>query len=320
MSVIIPLYNSEEYIAETIDSVLNQTYKNIEVIVVDDGSADGSLAIAKKYESDNVHVYHQENSGAPAARNYGFRLSKGQYIQYLDADDKLTPRKIEKQVAVLGKAGQDAIATSAVFVSEGGKEYLWNMPEIYHDYESGFDLLVDLWRCFVPSLAHGAYLTPRKFIEESRGWDESLKKNQDGEFFSRILINVRKVVCIEGEGQVWCIRQDSTSHKVNIVKTESVLRSYAKISDLMLSIDDSDRVRHAIAVAYGSFIINDSDRKHGELALKRLKELGIKPCYRINSKYFLFLEKLFQPQTAFKVFKKIQSVRGRMVYFSNDSK
>ena len=190
------------------------------------------------------------------------------------------------------------------------------MPEIYCDYDNGYDLLVNLWYYFIPSLVPGVYLTPRTLIEKSGGWDESLLKNQDGDFFSRVLVNVKKVVFVENEGQVWRIRDNSTSHKVSAAKTESVLRSYIKIADLMLSIENSERVRHAIAVAFGSFIINDSDRKHGNLALRHLKKLGIKPYYRINSAYFKALEKVFHPQTAMALFKKIQKLRGKEVYFT----
>ena len=316
VSVIIPLYNSEEYIAETIESIINQTYKNVEVIVVDDGSSDNSLSVAKRYESEVVHVYHQTNQGAQVARNFGFSVSKGKYIQYLDSDDYLPPHKIEGQVRVLEKCEEGTIAIGPVFVDTDGKRRLWQMPEIYHDFDCGFDFLVSLWYYFVPSLCIGSYLTPRSLVEKSGGWDESLLKNQDGDFFSRVLVNVKKVVFVENEGQVWRIRESSTSHKVSAAKTESVLRSYNKISDLMLSVEDSERVRHAIAVAYGSFIINDSDRKNGNKALKRLKQLGIKPYYRINSAYFKTLEKVFHPQTAMALFRKIQKLRGKEVYFS----
>lgn len=316
VSVIIPLYNAELYVGEAIESILGQTYPNIEVIVVDDGSTDKSLEAAKKYESEKVHVYHQENSGAPVARNYGFRMSKGDYIQYLDADDLLTPNKIEKQVVALESARENAIATSTVTILEGEKKRLWQMPEIYHNYENGFDLLVDLWRYFIPSLVPGVYLTSRKLIEQSGGWDETLKKNQDGDFFARVLKNAEKVVFVPEEGQIWRILPSSTSHKVSIAKNESVLRSYKQISDLMLSIEDSPRVRKAIAIAYGSYIINDSDRANADKALQRLKELRIQPDYRINSKYFRILVRLMHPQTAKAVFNKIQKLRGRTIYFA----
>lgn len=89
VSILIPCYNSERFVAETLDSCLAQTYRNIEIIVVDDGSTDNSFAIAKSFESNIIKVYRQDNSGACAARNYAFRKSSGEYIVYLDADDIL---------------------------------------------------------------------------------------------------------------------------------------------------------------------------------------------------------------------------------------
>ena len=317
VSVIIPLYNSEQFIARAIESVKNQTYSNIEVIVVDDGSTDNSLAIAKQYESRNIHIYSQTNQGAQVARNFGFSHSKGKYIQYLDSDDYLTPRKIEKQVRLLENNDAMTIATSSVYIDDGYKCVLWKMPNIYHDFKNGFELLVNLWYYFTPSLAHGSYLMPRTLVECSGGWDETLLKNQDGEFFSRVLIQAQKVVYAEDEGQVWRIQPNSISHSSNAAKIESVLRSYKMISKRMLSYENSERVKHAIAVAFGSFIINDSNYKYANLALKFIKGLGIEPNYRINSVYFKVLEKIFHPKIAMRIFTCVQKVRGRSVYFSN---
>ncbi|WP_293297035.1 glycosyltransferase [Pedobacter sp. UBA4863] len=98
VSVIIPLYNAEKYISETIESVLNQTYQNIEIIIIDDGSTDNSLALAKSYENSKIKVFSQDNKGVSSARNFGISIAKGDYIQFLDADDLIAPSKIELQI------------------------------------------------------------------------------------------------------------------------------------------------------------------------------------------------------------------------------
>ena len=102
VSILIPLYNAEVYIAQTLDNCLAQTYPNIEIIVVDDGSTDGSLVIAQRYEAehDNIKVLTQPNSGATRARNLAFEHAKGEYIQYLDADDLMSSNKIASQMAL----------------------------------------------------------------------------------------------------------------------------------------------------------------------------------------------------------------------------
>lgn len=105
VSVIIPAYNAEETIIECLESVLQQTYKNIEIIVVDDGSVDNTYSIIKKYlcihKIQNIKIFQITNSGPSNARNYGIVHAKGKYIAFLDSDDKWTHDKIEKQVLYL---------------------------------------------------------------------------------------------------------------------------------------------------------------------------------------------------------------------------
>lgn len=97
VSVVVPNYNYEKYIAKTIESVLAQTYRNIELIVVDDGSKDNSLNILKRF-GDKVTVIEQKNQGVSLARNNGVSISNGDYIAFLDADDIWLPEKLERQM------------------------------------------------------------------------------------------------------------------------------------------------------------------------------------------------------------------------------
>ena len=101
ISIIIPTYNYAEYIQKAIDSVLAQTYKNCEIIVVDDGSTDNTQEIIENKYKNKVRYYYQENKGAPAARNKGIKKSKGEYLSFLDADDYLTESSIENRLTVL---------------------------------------------------------------------------------------------------------------------------------------------------------------------------------------------------------------------------
>ena len=91
ISVIVPVYNKEKYVAECLNSILNQTYSNIEVIIIDDGSTDKSLEICMRYaeEDKRVKVFPQENGGPSAARNKGLDNAKGEYVAFVDADDIL---------------------------------------------------------------------------------------------------------------------------------------------------------------------------------------------------------------------------------------
>src|SRR6266566_242620 len=99
VSILIPAYNAGPWLAESISSALAQTWGRKEIIVVDDGSKDDTLAIARRFEPEGIQVVTQSNAGAAAARNKAFSLSRGDYIQWLDADDLLAPDKIEVQLA-----------------------------------------------------------------------------------------------------------------------------------------------------------------------------------------------------------------------------
>src|SRR5512138_2951718 len=101
VSILIPAYNSEQLIEESLRSALAQSWPNKEIIVVDDGSLDRTFEVAKRFESKTLKVVTQPNQGAAAARNKAFSLSQGDYIQWLDADDLLAPEKIASQLSML---------------------------------------------------------------------------------------------------------------------------------------------------------------------------------------------------------------------------
>ena len=105
VSVIIPVYNVEDFIGECINSVLNQTYKNIEVILVDDGSTDGSGEICNTYSDERITVIHQENKGLAEARNVGIAAANGEYIYFIDSDDYISKTLIENLLMSIVKTG-----------------------------------------------------------------------------------------------------------------------------------------------------------------------------------------------------------------------
>lgn len=106
VSIITPVYNSEKYIGETIESVLNQTYQNWEMLIVDDCSSDNTAEVMKRYSDPRIKYFRlKENSGAAMARNYALEKAEGRYIAFLDADDLWKPNKLEKQIAFMRTRG-----------------------------------------------------------------------------------------------------------------------------------------------------------------------------------------------------------------------
>lgn len=115
VSVVIPTYNCGKYISESVESVLNQTYKNFEIIIVDDGSSDNTRGVLAKYLDENgnkIKYFYQENSGGTVARNHGIKESQGDYIAFFDADDLWTREKLEKSIDFMEKNGFDWVCTA----------------------------------------------------------------------------------------------------------------------------------------------------------------------------------------------------------------
>lgn len=140
-SVVIPLYNKEKEIKNTIESVLNQTYKPDEIIVVDDGSTDNSAFVVEKYFKDKVKLIKQQNQGVSAARNRGIKEAKNEYICFIDADD-LWEKKFLEEIAKLIKDFPEAIvySTSHKMIDENGKVIYSkvNLPKNFRGYLDNF--------------------------------------------------------------------------------------------------------------------------------------------------------------------------------------
>ena len=196
VSVIIPSYNSEKYLAACIHAALAQTCRQTEIIVVDDGSIDDSLRIARGFESAKVKVIAQENGGAAAARNTGLRAANGKYIQFLDADDLISPDKIEAQLNCLNDSEtQIAICRTAHFNDGEDPENGVQVDEwFYADQANPVDFLLKLYAGDDTLPGYGgmvtihSWLTPRNLIDKAGPWNEALSLDDDGEFFCRVVL------------------------------------------------------------------------------------------------------------------------------------
>ncbi|WP_232435729.1 glycosyltransferase family 2 protein [Rivularia sp. PCC 7116] len=121
-SVIIPLYNAEKYIKTTLQSILDQTYKNLEVIIVDDESPDNSVAVCQQFTDSRVKIVHQKNRGLAGSRNTGIRHVEGEYIAFMDADDIWLPEKLEKHINHLERNPEIGVSFSrSAFIDEQDK-------------------------------------------------------------------------------------------------------------------------------------------------------------------------------------------------------
>jgi glycosyltransferase involved in cell wall biosynthesis len=182
VSVIIPNYNYANYLREAIDSVLTQTYANIEVIVVDDGSKDESKEILQSY-GDKITAIFQRNQGVAAARNNGVAKSKGDYIAFLDADDVWLPKKLERQVEkILSDKNLGLVHVGVEDIDARGKSIETRLDGL--EGEVSHELLI-----FKRSVILGGgsgIMVSRKVLEEIGGFDLRLSTSADWDLFYQI--------------------------------------------------------------------------------------------------------------------------------------
>lgn len=191
VSIIIPLYNAEKYIAETLDSVLDQTYLNWECIIIDDGSTDSSKDLINEYckKDPRFNYYYQYNSGPSRARNYGIKLSIGDYVQFLDADDVILPEYLYQMVKQSELVDNNVILYCDCLLGNSSNIYdthVMNFPtnpgtDIYFNLMyQGFAL--DF--LFVPS----TILFPKEIVRKHY-WNELISNSEDWDYYLSILSN-----------------------------------------------------------------------------------------------------------------------------------
>jgi hypothetical protein len=187
VSVIIPCKNGAAWLADAIESCLNQTWKGLEIIVVDNGSSDASVAVANRFQSSSVVVLECARSGASAARNAGLEKARGDFIQFLDADDVLDRDKIRVQMDRLAHGPRSSVATAAwARFQQSSSEAEFLVEPVWRDFEPK-EFLISSWSGggMMPSFA---WLAPRHVIERAGRWNERLSLNDDGEFFCRVAL------------------------------------------------------------------------------------------------------------------------------------
>jgi len=246
VSILIPAYNSEQWIADSLESAIAQSWTNKEIIVVDDGSSDKTLDIARRYESKTLKVVTQRNQGAAAARNAAWSLCSGDYIQWLDADDLLVPEKIATQYAALERSPARTIASGP-----------WAYFQ-YRQHQAKFSP-TQLWQDLTPlewllrKMEYGlhmqtaTWLVSREVTEAAGPWNTQLLSDDDGEYFCRVLLRSAGVTFVPeakvlyratGAGSLSYIGRSNG-------KMEALFHSMQLHVDYIRSIEDSARVRAA---------------------------------------------------------------------------
>lgn len=276
VSVCMPVYNAAPYLAAALDSVLAQTYSDIEVIAVDDGSTDGSPDVLAAYEG-RVRSIRQQNRGQCAACNRALAEATGDLIKFFDADDVMAPEMIASQVARLGDR-RDAVAMgewTRFYGDLPDDEAVASLP-MYRD-STPTDWLAAEWMNARPMMQCGLWLIPRGVLDRAGLWDERLSLINDFEFFTRVLTSAAEILYTPGARLYYrSAVPGSLSGRKSRAAIESQFLSLMLGTSHLLAAEDSPRTRRACANVLQSF-----DYEHYPLhpdlrakARARVAELG----------------------------------------------
>jgi glycosyltransferase involved in cell wall biosynthesis len=245
VSVLIPAYNAEKWIGETITSAINQTWPNTEIIIVDDGSKDDTYNIASKYESKDVKVITQENRGACSARNTALASAQGDYIQWLDADDILAPDKIFHQLTY----NNEDIDPDILLTSSFGTFYYSTKRARFTPHHLWQDLSPVEYLVFKFNekvwMSLAVFLVSRKMAENAGPWNEKLTRDDDGEYFCRVVTVSKSVKFIPDAKCYYRLGNISLSKNITLKAIESSFLSIDLCIQHLLSLEDSKRTRSA---------------------------------------------------------------------------
>ena len=183
ISIIIPCYNSETFVGRALDSVLKQTYKDWEIILVNNNSTDGTQAVLDAFQAkypEKVRVFNETKKGAPAARNKGLQEARGEWVQFLDADDEILPEKLAGQIALAEKEGASIVTSPYTRIGTRDRKHFVVPRGLYMD---------DVWSALILSNMGitSSNLFKRALLLKVQGWDEKLVASQEYDMMFRML-------------------------------------------------------------------------------------------------------------------------------------
>jgi len=243
-SVIIPLYNKAPYIAKAIESVLGQTYRDFEVIVIDDGSTDQSLEVAKTFENKSITIISQPNSGVSTARNNGVKLAKYPYICFLDADDWWHPTFLEEMKRLITDFPDAGIYGSGYYIVKNGQERIAPIG-VPQGFEQG---IIDYCEVYAKTLCMPltsiSVVIPKHIFDEEKGFKSQLKFGEDFDLWIRIALK-HKVILVNKPLAYYNQDVDLNNRGVAVHKI------YSPVNHFIFNLDylyDSEKNNHRLKI------------------------------------------------------------------------
>lgn len=296
VSIIIPVYNSEKFVEEAVLSAVNQTYKNIEIIVVNDGSTDGSQSIieqlAAKYSS--IRYFRQLNQGACVARNRGITEAKGKYIKFLDADDLLVSDALELQVEFTENLQPDEIVFGYCSVCDVNLTFIRN-----YRYEENFNEKTEILNiCFSQAILTSLPLHRRELLVENGGFSIQLPYGQEEDLNIRLMLSgvryiyyphlIEKVRFHDSESRISNTRRTEFWERIRkIERTEQLFLKAGRLTDA----ERAELAEYTMKRAGDIFFTTKQKREFQYLVCiaKRISQKKIIPLLNYRSLYIVYL-------------------------------
>lgn len=290
ISVIIPCYNCAGFINRCIDSALKQTYQDIEIILVNNNSTDGSLQLLLQYQSEfpgKIFVFEEHKKGAPAARNHGLHKAQGEWIQFLDADDELLPDKLQQQLNIAIKAGADVVAGSSLL-----KYNIKNkITQIIRHADA------NVWRGLITSNLGitSSNLWRKRALLDVHGWDETFSSSQEYDLLFRLLKNGAKVVADNSVKTIVHFSDNSISKSRDKKRLTQILENRINLRlKIKNELRASNMLTHQLAQAIDTYIYTELKNNYfaipeyaGDFMKKHRLNVKYSKVISLNAKAFL---------------------------------
>lgn len=302
VSIIIPIYNSEKYIHDTVLSCLNQSYKNFELILVNDGSTDKTENEILKFTDSRIKYFKIKNVGACEARNFGIANANGQLYQFLDHDDLIENDKLMHQVKCYEKNGEDYLYSGTMGSVSGDIRTIDAGYELYKKDFSPDNYFETKLSYFAEDITTGAWLVPLKLVKSTHGWDSRAGLNDDGEYFMRIILNSTGIIfCKEA---VFYFRRDVPNSLSKQFHSKEVyikwFFSYQSYAENFLKKLEKPTAKKLAWKALSVYYIS-SYPKYPDLLKQcklQMKELGYNKPFATGGNVFLIISKYIGVENA----------------------
>lgn len=279
ISIIVPVYNAEKYLNRCISSLLNQTYHNLEIILVNDGSTDNSKKICENAakKDSRVKVINSVNEGVSLARNKGLKRASGDYVSFVDSDDYVEPGYIEKMLLTLKKKKVDIVYCSAIVENINGvfiqREYEKNKLIKIQNYD---------WNSSEAHCVVRGALIPKWVVSDLK-FDKKLFVGEDTYFFAQCIKKVKYVYCIKNPLYHYVIYDKSVSHGNSINRLVTEIYAWQKIAHLF---NNNDSAKVACAMRCKKMLLENQKNKV-------FKNLYYEDIAKIYKNYFVIVIKYF---------------------------